>query len=289
MKRAAVPPARGDGASPVLALSGDESQSHELAAEIVEVKLEAPATSPSTPSASTTPPPAAPPSPLTRPPARGEAGYTLSGSAHTGYELRNGDGTSFDVRIGPNYKKTGKKAPSLDAPYAVATADLLRRPKPKPNPNPNPNPKPTPPLEAEAEAEPEPEPEPEPKPTPTRRPKGLYDVAQQIKLPPPPDPDVANDTGLPRRLVINLVLPNEQPSLTSAKSDGECVQLIVVFTASTAQLRAWLQSGAPAARLYSQWVAGYAQSTELKERLKLLSKVEHPIALQAEPEPGPYP
>ena len=58
------------------------------------------------------------------------------------------------------------------------------------------------------------------------------------------------------------------------------MQFIVVFTASTAQLRAWLQSGAPAARLYSQWVAGYAQSTELKERLKLLSKVEHPIALQ---------
>ena len=124
---------------------------------------------------------------------------------------------------------------------------------------------------------------------PTRRSKGLYDVAKQIKLPPPPDPEVANDTGLPRRLVINLILPNEQPSLTSAKTDGECVQFIVVFTASTAQLRAWLQSGAPAARLYSQWVAGYAQSTELKERLKLLSKVEHPIALQPEPEPEPYP
>jgi len=198
-KRAAVPPARGEGASPVLASSGDESQSHELPAEIVEVKLEAPATSPLTPSASSAPPPAAPPSPLTRPPARGEAGYTLLGSAHTGYELRNGDGTSFDVRIGPNYKKTGKKAPSLDAPYAVATADLLRRPNLKPDP----------PLEAE--------PGPEPSPTPTRRSKGLYDVAKQIKLPPPPDPEVANDTGLPRRLVINLILPNEQPSLTSAK------------------------------------------------------------------------
>ena len=64
---------------------------------------------------------------MTRTPARGEAGYTLSGSAHAGYELANGDGCGFDVRIGPNYKKTGKKAPSLDAPYAVATADLLRR------------------------------------------------------------------------------------------------------------------------------------------------------------------
>ena len=34
-----------------------------------------------------------------------------------------------------------------------------------------------------------------------KRPKALYDVAQQIKLPPPPDPDVTNDTGLPRRLI----------------------------------------------------------------------------------------
>ena len=107
------------------ASSGDESPPHELAAE-VEVKLEIPVTPPLTPSSATALP-AAPPSPLTRPPARGEAGYTLSGSTHVGYELSNGDGTSFDVRIGPNYKKTGKKAPSLDAPYAVATADLLRR------------------------------------------------------------------------------------------------------------------------------------------------------------------
>ena len=74
------------------------------------------------------------------------------------------------------------------------------------------------------------------------------------------------------------------------------MQFIVVFTASTAQLRAWLQSGAPAARLYSQWVAGYAQSTELKERLKLLSKVEQTPSLYTipspsnhEPEPEPYP
>ena len=80
------------------------------------------ATSPATPPAAL---PAAPPSPLTSTPVRGEAGYTLSGSAHAGFELVNGDGTSFNVRIGPNYKKTGKKAASLDAPYAVATADLL--------------------------------------------------------------------------------------------------------------------------------------------------------------------
>ena len=253
------------------ASSGDESPPHGLAAE-VEVKLEIPVTPPLTPSSATALP-AAPPSPLTRPPARGEAGYTLSGSAHVGYELTNGDGTSFDVRIGPNYKKTGKKAPSLDAPYAVATADLLRRPKPNPNPNSNPNSNPNPSPNQNSS------PSPSPSPILTRRPTALYDVAQQIKLPPPPDPDVANDTGLPRRLVLNLVLPNEQPSLTSAKTDGECVQLIVVFTASTAQLRAWQESGLPAARLYTKWVAGWAESPELKERLKLLSKVDNLKAL----------
>ena len=84
-----------------------------------------------------------------------------------------------------------------------------------------------------------------------------------------------NDTGLPRRLVVNVILPNEQPSLTSAKTDGECVQLVLVFTANTAQLRAWQQSGLPAARLFTRWVANWADSPELKERLKLLSKVEN--------------
>jgi hypothetical protein len=154
--------------------SGDESLPHELAAE-VEVKLETPSTPPS-PSSSSAPPatppaPAAPPSALTRPPAKGEAGYTLSGSAHAGFELCNGDGTSFDVRIGPNYKKTGKKAPSLDAPYVVATADLLRQPKPKPNPNPSPSPSPNPSPNLNPSPDPNPNPNPSPNPNPNPNPK----------------------------------------------------------------------------------------------------------------------
>ena len=86
-----------------------------------------------------------------------------------------------------------------------------------------------------------------------------------------PRPKVADSASLKHQL--NLILPNEQPSLTSAKTDGECVQLIVSFTASVAQLRAWQQSDMPAARLFTKWVAGWAESPELKERLKLLSKV----------------
>ena len=53
------------------------------------------------------------------------------------------------------------------------------------------------------------------------------------------------------------------------------MQLILVFTATTAQLRAWQASGAPAAKLFTRYVANWADSAELKERLKLLSKVEN--------------
>ena len=88
-----------------------------------------------------------------------------------------------------------------------------------------------------------------------KRPTSLHDVARHLKLPPPPDADLPNDTGLPRRLVVNMILPTEQPSLTSAKADGECVQLIFVFVQSAAKLRAWQQSGAPAAKLFTRWCA----------------------------------
>ncbi|KAH9257304.1 hypothetical protein BASA81_004461 [Batrachochytrium salamandrivorans] len=38
----------------------------------------------------------------------------------------NGDASAFKVRIGPNYKKLGLKAPSLDSMYSIVGMDLLK-------------------------------------------------------------------------------------------------------------------------------------------------------------------
>jgi len=38
----------------------------------------------------------------------------------------NGDGGVFKVRMGPNYKKTGRKEPSIGSLFDLYTVDLVR-------------------------------------------------------------------------------------------------------------------------------------------------------------------
>ena len=90
-------------------------------------------------------------------------GRPMAGFTNSGVILRPGDGTEFSVRIGPDYKRHGKKAPSVAHVYEVVSADIFKRPKIQ------------------------------------------LDVSSLMNLPPPPDATVSNDSGLPRRLVINGV------------------------------------------------------------------------------------
>ena len=56
--------------------------------------------------------------------ARPKAGFTTAGSA---LEVTDGDGTGFSLRIGPDYKKDKKKAPSLPHIYAPLAVDVFKR------------------------------------------------------------------------------------------------------------------------------------------------------------------
>lgn len=103
----------------------------------------------------------------------------------------------------------------------------------------------------------------------------LFHVASRITLPPPPDAPKPNDSGLPRRLVVCAIVPADGPSLLSSKTDGPCYQVTIVFTATAAKLKAWLESGAPAARLFARWAANVPAENELKERFKLLPKMDN--------------
>ncbi len=134
---------------------------------------------------------------------------TDSPEARWGYD---GDGTDFSVRIGPDYKRHGKKSPSASQVYELVAADVIKCEK------------------------------------------ILYHASECVTLPPPPDADVENNTGLPRRFVINVVVPAEAPSFASFRTDGPCYQIILYFTSSVARLREWKAGACPAARLFERWV-----------------------------------
>lgn len=163
-----------------------------------------------------------------------KAGFTTAG--HGGLQLLNGDGTAFSLRVGPDYKKHGKKAASAAHVYAPLTIDVFKRKQ------------------------------------------IAFHVASKLALPPPPDgAGGANDSGLPRRLVVNCILPADAPPMFGAGTDGSCYQIVVVFGATAEALAQWKAGGSAASRLFMRFVTGAPEGVlpasgdlDIKERLKLL-------------------
>lgn len=58
---------------------------------------------------------------------RPKAGWSTADEP--GLQLENGDGTQFKLRIGPDYKRHGKKAASISHIYAPMTIDVFKRKK----------------------------------------------------------------------------------------------------------------------------------------------------------------
>ena len=174
-----------------------------------------------------------------------KAGFTTATAAGESLALLDGDGTAFDLRVGPDYKRHGRKAPSRRHMYTPVTLDVF---------------------------------------------KGksiVYHVGQRLTLPPPPDGGGSeNASGLPRRLIINAIIPAEAPSLMGGPPDGACYQVVACFTASAAALQAWVDEGSEAARLFGRFVRDAPEGVlptsgdvEVKERLKLLPRVDNMKAL----------
>ena len=171
-----------------------------------------------------------------------KAGFTTAGAG--GLQLLDGDGTGFELRIGPEYKRHGKKAPSLSHVYAPITIDVFKRKK------------------------------------------VAFHVASKLTLPPPPDgSSTPNTTGLPRRIVVNAIIPAEAPPMLGS-TDGSCYQIVVVFGASAASLAQWQASATPAAKLFARFVANAPEGVtpssgdvDIKERLKLLPRLDNMSSL----------
>jgi len=176
-------------------------------------------------------------------PGRPRCGFTTA--ALGGLQLLEGDGTSFSLRIGPDYKKHGKKEPSLTHIYTPLSIDVFKRDS------------------------------------------IAFHVSSRLSLPPPPDGyETPNASGLPRRLVINVVIPREAPPLMGGGTDGACYQIVVVFGATAEALAAWRASGSEAVQLFQRFVANAPEGVtpssgdvDVKERLKLLPRIDNIASL----------
>ena len=152
----------------------------------------------------------------------------------------DGDGTGFQFRIGPDYKKHGKKAVGDDT-YHPITMDVFKRSKIS------------------------------------------WHVASKLTLPPPPDgASTPNASGLPRRIVVNAILPAEGPPLIGGDPDGKCYQVVIVFGASSEALCNWEKEGSPACKLFTRFATQAPEGIlpdsgdkEVKERLKLLPRLDN--------------
>jgi len=167
-------------------------------------------------------------------------GFTTRDAASL--SMRDGAGTGFELRIGPDYKRNGKKAPSVMHVYQPVSIDVFKT-----------------------------------------KPSAVYHISQRLTLPlPPGGKRTPNQSGLPRRFIVNAIIPSEAPSLLGGPPDGPCYQVVIAFTASAAALQEWVDAGSSAARLFARFVKdapeGIVPSSgdiDIKERVKLVPRVEN--------------
>ena len=89
-------------------------------------------------------------------------------------------------------------------------------------------------------------------------------------------------TGLPRRLVVNAVIPIDAPSLMGSPVDGNCYQVVIVYSATAESLAAWRAAGSAASRLFSKFAAEAPTGVlppggnlDIKERLKMVMMLDN--------------
>lgn len=247
--------AEGSSSGPSRASSGpSRASSVEVEVEVLNLQPPAPAAPAEAPAAApraaspAKPPAATTPAPADWRPVDWDAPAGLIKAGSTSAHLPKGtfglgDGTAFKLRVGPDYKRNGRKAPSMPNIYQAATIDFFK-------------------VE-----------------------KIVLGITERLSLPPPPDsppgaPPTPNHTGLPRRLIINCMVPAEAPSLLATTVDGPCYQVVVVLTATAEQLAAYQAERSAASRLFETFCAeapnGLLPTTgnlNIKERVKLMALV----------------
>lgn len=127
-----------------------------------------------------------------------------------------GDSSLFRVRVGPNYRKTGAKAPSAKALFEIAGVDVFRCPAKFDN------------VASMVE---------------------LPDISHIEAM------GGTNNPHIPPIFVVNMQIPTDPPSLFGNPADGEGVHVVMYFriTPETCEMLQSLGNAPPAVQLFSEY------------------------------------
>lgn len=144
----------------------------------------------------------------------------------------NGDGTIFRVRMGPNYKKTGKKEPSKQSLFDLYAMDLVRT---------------------------------------EERIKESRDIFEVPVIPGITDKPTGH-AHIPPMIIINCGMPSTEPSLFSSTDDGPSFVTVFYFVISEDTLRQLkdISTASPAVKLLGEWCRRAENEPSFRGRFKAM-------------------
>jgi len=144
----------------------------------------------------------------------------------------NGDGTIFRVRMGPNYKRTGKKEPSKKALFDLYAVDLVRT---------------------------------------EERIKESRDVFEIPVIPGITDKPTGH-AYIPPMIIINCGMPSTEPSLFNSTDDGPSFVTVFYFVISEDTLRQLqdINTASPAVKLLGEWCRRAENEPSFRGRFKAM-------------------
>ena len=153
------------------------------------------------------------------------------------HSYANTDATSFNLRIGPNYKKNKQKAPSGRALYDLVSMDFLY---------------------ADTSL------------------KNTADKFRVPSIPGMTDISTGH-THIPPMMIINTWLPGEEPSMFAKNTDGETYSIPMVFVLSKDTLEQLkdTDNASPGVKLLSEWCRRPETEPDFRGRFKCMGMIEN--------------
>jgi hypothetical protein len=156
----------------------------------------------------------------------------------TPHSYGNADASSFQLRIGPNYKKNKQKGPSGPALYDLLSMDFLLANAPLRN---------------------------------------VADKFRLPVIPGVTDISTGHP-HIPPMLVINTWLPGEEPSMFARAADGGdtySIPMIFVLSSSTLEQLRDIDTASPGVRLLSEWCHRAEDDPDFRGRFKCMGMIEN--------------
>lgn len=155
----------------------------------------------------------------------------------TPHSYANTDASTFQLRVGPNYKKNKQKASSAPALYDLLSMDFLYADSPL---------------------------------------KNTADKFRIPSIPGVTDVSTGH-AHIPPMLIINTWLPGEEPSMFQKSVDGETYSIPMVFVLSKDTLEQLkdIDSASPGVKLWSEWCRRAENDPEIRGRFKCMGMIEN--------------